>query len=189
MNHIIVPEGLARPDGAGQALSVHYAACLRQVAAVAVCGEDVYLAPGNAFGQDRPEDEVAADVMQRLRPDLTIHRIELSRRGYLDTLDNAHCLRAWAERNGRWPLGASALYCTRYHAVRAWLCFRATGYGVHRTVGCSPDEHRSSIVRRLAYYDYPVLHVVYEAGAICYTALRLVALKVASAWSGLPPRG
>ena len=175
-----MPEGLAQPDGTGQGVSDHYAACLRQVAAVAARGEDVYLAPGNAFGQDRPEDEVAADVMRRLRPDLTIHRVEADRRGYLDTLDNALWLRSWARRAGRWPLEPATLYCTRRHAVRAWLCFRVAGYRPHAVVGCGRGPRRSRIVTRLGYYDRPSLHVVYELGAIVYTLLRVVTIRFAA---------
>jgi hypothetical protein len=60
MIHIVIPEGLNRLEGACQPLADYSEACLRRVAEMAANGEDVYLAPGNAFGHAHPEDEIAA---------------------------------------------------------------------------------------------------------------------------------
>lgn len=60
MIHIVIPEGLNRLDDADQPLSDYYEARLRRVAEKAANGEEVYLAPGNAFGHAHPEDEIAA---------------------------------------------------------------------------------------------------------------------------------
>jgi hypothetical protein len=173
MIHIVIPEGLNRFGAARQPLSDYYEACLRRVAEVAGSGETVCLAPGNTFGYAQPEDEIAADFLQQLRSDLVIHRITDERRSYLDTLDNAAWLRAWAHRNNRWPMGDCLLYCNRYHVVRTWLCFRVTGYRVQRIIACAPEKRSKSIVPRLKYYDYPAVYLVYEVLAIGYTFLHL----------------
>ncbi len=173
MIHIVIPEGLNRSDCADQPLSDYYEACLLRVAEMTGNDEAVYFAPGNAFGHAHPEDEIAAGVLQQLRPNIVTHCVGGERQGYLDTLDNAVWLRQWARRHDHWPMGECWLYCNRYHAARTWLCFRVAGYRARRIVGCAPAKHTGLIVLRLRYYDYPVVHLVYEALAIVYTLLRL----------------
>ncbi|HUI81811.1 MAG TPA: hypothetical protein VLY24_28005 [Bryobacteraceae bacterium] len=173
MIHIVIPEGLNRLCYEVP-LSDYYEACLRRVGELAAGGETVYLAPGNPFGHAAPEDEIAAGFINELRPDLITHHVGDQRgRGYLDTLDNAVCLRDWARRRGCWPMGECRLYCQRYHALRTRLCFRIAGYRVRGVVASAPAKRSGRIVPRLKYYDYPAANVVYEALAIGYTLLRL----------------
>lgn len=169
--HIVVPEGLNRP-GAGGELSRAYEACLRQAAAVAAAGEVVYMAPGNAFGHARLEDEIGAAFLAALRPDVVIRTVDAPRDRYLDTLDNAVVLRRWAEQRGEWPLGDCLLYCTRFHAWRSRICFRAAGFAVRRVVTSCPRGPKGLLPLRLAYYDFPPAHIAYEAAAIGYAGLR-----------------
>jgi hypothetical protein len=173
MIHIVIPEGLNRLDGTGQRLSDYYEACLRSVAGMAAVGETVYLAPGNTFGHAQTEDEIAADFLQELRPDLIEHHVSATRPHYLDTLDNAVWLREWARGHSCWPMAECWLYCNRYHVMRTWLCFRIAGYCVRRIVACAPAKSGGRITQRLKYYDYPAANVVYEGLAIAYTFLRL----------------
>jgi hypothetical protein len=173
MIHVVVPEGLNRLDSSDQLLSDYYEACLRRVAEMAAAGETVYFAPGNAFGHAQVEDEIAAVFLRQLRSDLMTHVVADARPGYLDTLDNAVLLRAWACRHNCWPLAECWLYCNRYHVARAWLCFRVAGYRVRRIVACAPAKRTGLIVPRLKYYDYPVANIGYEALAIAHTFLRL----------------
>jgi hypothetical protein len=174
MIHIVIPEGLNRLDCAGQPLSDYSEACLRRVAEMAADGDAVCLAPGNAFGHPQPEDEIAAAFLQRLRPDLVTRQVGGTRRGYLDTLDNAVRLREWARRHEQWPMAECWLYCNRYHVVRTWLCFRVAGYQPRRIVACTPTRRSGLIVSRLKHYDYPAAYLVYEALAIGHTFLRLL---------------
>jgi hypothetical protein len=187
MIHIVIPEGLNRLDSGGQPLSDYYEACLRRVAELAANGEAVYLAPGNAFGHGRPEDEIAAGFLRQLRSDLIPHNIGDARRGHLDTLDNAMWLREWARRHNRWPMADCWLYCNRYHVLRTWLCFRVADYHVRRIVACTPAKRSGLIVPRLKYYDYPAANLIYEALAIAHTFLRL-ANNVVRTGSLLPTR-
>jgi hypothetical protein len=173
MIHIVIPEGLNRLGSAGPPLSDYYEACLLRVAETAANGEVVYFAPGNAFGHPHSEDEIAAGFLQDLRSDLVTHHVRQERRGYMDTLDNALWLRAWAHRLNLWPMEECWVYCNRYHVARTWLCFRIAGYRVRRIVACAPAHRSGRIVPRLKYYDYPAANLVYEVLAIGHTFLRL----------------
>ncbi len=170
LTHIVIPEGLNQ-DGS---LSAYFEGCVREVARRAKAGDTVYVAPGNSFGHARVEDEVAAERLLALRPDVRVRWADAGRERYLDTLDNATELRRWAEREGMWPLAPCVLYCNRFHVARVWFCFRLGGYRVHEVVGASPVERRGQIVRRLWYYDFAVANVIYEALALPYAALRRV---------------
>lgn len=167
--HIVVPEGLNR-DGS---LSAYYMSCIHAVAAQAQSGETVYMAPGNHFGHAHLEEEVAAECLRKVRPDLDVQYPVIARSRYLDTLDNAFELRRWAEGEGRWPITPCALYCNRYHLLRAKLCFRMAGYAVGRVIATAPQNPLGRIVPRLWYYDHAAVNVCYEALAIGYAALRL----------------
>jgi len=185
MIHIVLPEGLNRAAGAAQVLSSYYEACLRRAAADAGAGDELLLAPGNAFGQSRPEDAIAEELIARLRPDLKTHRVESERHGYLDTMDNALRLRDWAIEHDRWPLGECRVYCNLYHAVRVRLCFSAAGYHMTAIVRCRPSKRDGLIVWRLKYYDYPVLNLLYEILATAHALPRMVQSLV----FGRCPRG
>jgi len=173
MIHIVIPEGLNRPDAAHDPLSDYYEECLRSVALLAGIGDAVYLAPGNSFGHSHPEDELASVFLQQLRPDLLAYCVPGPRPHYMDTLDNAACLRDWAHRHNRWPLPDCWLYCTRFHVFRTWFCFRVAGYRPNRVVASTPANRSGLIVTRLKHYDYPIAHILYEVLAVGYSVLRL----------------
>lgn len=184
--HIVVPEGLARPPGPrrGRAdearppslLSDYYLAAVEAVARLAPLGAEVLMAPGNAFGARRSEEQTAARVLRRCRGDLRV-RVAAAVRPpggsrYLDTFDNALLLRRWLARRGRWPIGQAVLYCNAPHAVRCRAVFALCGFRLRRLVPCRPTRRRRRIVRRLWYYDRRPVHVLYEAGALLYDLAR-----------------
>lgn len=184
--HIVVPEGMRRRGEGG--IAPAFQACVRRVAERAERSARIFIAPGNAFGHPQPEDVVAADLLGSLRPDLRIHLAAPSRERHLDTLDNAVCLREWAERQGEWPLGPVWLYCTRLHLWRSRWCFQFAGFEIERTLTSEPSEV-APLPLRLVYYGYPVAHVVYEAAALLFASVRMLARSIRGTSRLAPARG
>jgi hypothetical protein len=181
--HVVVPEGLAsRSDLEAIVLSPHFQAVLDRVARLAGTGDRVYMSPGNAFGNEVPEEAVAADRLRTLRPDLDVvvpDRPDTG--GYLDTLDNARELRFWLRRTGAWPLPPIRLYCYGVHGYRSRRVFQWTGYTVERLEtawGAAPVPKPTN---RLWYMGVPVAHDAYEALAFVYDWARALAENLGGA--------
>jgi hypothetical protein len=174
MIHIVVPEGLNRRVPGIEGLSAHYQECLRQVALRAADQDRVYLAPGNAFGYDRLENELALLRFREMRPALTAYTVTPRAGRYLDTLDNALFLRQWAMECGHWPLPEADLYCARFHSFRSRLCFRAAGFRIRQVITSAPAGlRRGYVTTRLFYYEIWPAHICYEVLATGYALLRI----------------
>lgn len=179
MVHVVVPEGLGRGPEGGLVLSAHFQAVVDRVARRASAGDTVYMSPGNPFGGETPEHLLAAAALSAARPDLDVQAPDTSHLGrYLDTLDNARVLRIWLQDRGAWPLPPIRLYCCGPHASRSWLTFRLEGYVVARLEAVSAAARSPRPVSRLFYMQMPLVHGLYEMGAIAYDLLRWGWLKV-----------
>ena len=181
--HLVVPEGLeADADHAGRATdepSGYYRAVLDSVASAVSGGDVVMLAPANSFGGPMSEHHAGKRYLgSRLPHGVQIECPEGSNASYLDTLDNAIELRNHLERIGWWPLGPCTLYCNSPHRMRAVLMFKLLGFDIKDVVTNRGRQPTSSIVRRLWFYDYLLLHYAYEAGAIPYDLIRFAYFKV-----------
>jgi hypothetical protein len=177
--HIIVPEGLACEPGEPEAaclLSDYYEAVLQRVVREAPNRAIVYVSPANTFGCPLSEEEYGARYLNRERSDLRVEIPTYVRdRLYLDTFDNARVLREWLEGEGRWPLRERVtLYCNAPHTLRSLLLFTLCGFDIARVVRCRPEAVRRLIVRRLWFYDYPLVQIAYEALGIAYGLARWI---------------
>jgi hypothetical protein len=181
--HLVVPEGLEtdpdHPERATDRPSSYYQAVLDCVACAVSAGDVVMLAPANSFGGPVSEHQAGKRYLASRIPDGVQIECPEGRQGsYLDTLDNAVELRNHLEQIGGWPLGPCTLYCNSPHKVRAVLMFKLLEFDIRDIVTTRGRQRSSSIVRRLWFYDYPLLHYLYEAGAIPYTLFRFAYLKV-----------
>jgi uncharacterized SAM-binding protein YcdF (DUF218 family) len=170
---VIVPEGLAfdqrlgrtidAPSFVGEAVLHHV---LERYAE-----RNIFVAPANSFGGSSPEHEVmAAWLKARGCPNVQTPRTRSAR--YIDTWANAVELRAWLNRRAQWPLGPIVLVAAFRHAQRARLCFLRNGYTLSCVDAVSYKIKGAPIAPRLFYYNWPRLHLVYEAFALFRDALR-----------------
>jgi hypothetical protein len=177
---IVVPEGLALDSRGAYHASDHYLAALDLVMEFSSPSDTIYLAPANRFGAHQAEDLFARDYLLSRHCPAQVEVIspEIPRRGYLDTLDNAHVLKMDLMRKGRWPLGSVTLVCNRPHRLRSRLMFRLCGYEVSEVRTSRAGERSGTrMVGRLWFYDIPVLQYFYELLATAYGCFRFPFLK------------
>jgi len=174
---IVIPEGLAT-DQAGQFyVSDFYAAALDLVLLKSVKGDHVYLAPANSFGAEYEEDYYGRDYLNAKGCVATIELIDRSihRKKYLDTLDNAKYLKQHLILQNNWPLNPVLLVCNRPHRWRAWVMFVINGYKIRKVYLTKPEIRTShKMVKRLWFYDVPVVQYSYEAVALVYNVIKFI---------------
>lgn len=172
---IVIPEGVkAGPGGVGLGEpSFVYRQVLDFTLQLAAAGDEVYLAPANAFGGPLREEEAAQRHLAArgapfriLYPGFNLPA-NRARPRYVDTLDNARLLKA--------ALGSAEddfeLVCSQRHARRAAWCFRRTGFrlaAVHRVPYRLEAE---PVPPRLYYYRSPLLYHAYEMAALARDVL------------------
>jgi hypothetical protein len=183
--HVVVPEGLAciEINGIKQwGLSDYFEAVLDQVIRRVPVNEPVFLAPANTFGCESTEEEYAAQYLASKRPELKLFvPLKMGDRSYLDTFDNARLLRSWLQRQKLWSLGKVILYCNRPHAFRCYLLFRLCGFKVTQVVATRPVKISRLMVRRLWFYDYLPIQLIYETVGVFYGLIRWVLWSISSA--------
>jgi len=174
---IVVPDGLAADD-AGRALgepSFVYRAVLDRVLDESAPGDRILLAPANRFGGEVSEQEAARRYLAERGATAGIVCFEVDDRRYVDTRGNARLLRRHLEEAGEWPLAGGVLVSFHRHLPRAALVFAQEGFAVDSTLPVAPPRFApETIVGRLWYYRFPVLHAVYEIGARLLSRLRLI---------------
>lgn len=167
----------AGPDGLGvDEPSFVYRQVLDFTLRVAEPGDEVYLAPANAFGGPRTEEQAAHRYLEShhapfriLYPGFNLPTIPVRPR-YIDTLDNARLLRD--------ALGSGAgefeLVCARRHAPRALWCFRRTGFALRAVHRVPYVLEPGAVPRRVFYYRHPRLYRLYESAALVRDVLAAV---------------
>ena len=158
----MVPDGLAA-DARGNPLlkpSFVFRPVLEATAALTQDSDTVYVAPGNNFGTERYEQEVAADYLRTLKPALTVIAPVIATRRYIDTFGNARFLKP--SLNHDIASTRFVLVCTQIHSLRAELCFRMAGYKLLRVERVRYPSDREPVVRRLWYYGHPIAYFMYE---------------------------
>ena len=163
---IVVPDGLSYDPRSCSAIaqpSFVFRAVLEPVARHHA-SRRILVAPGNRFGADVSEHEVARDwLMGHGCP--SVETVADTPAGYIDTWGNAAVLRDWLAARRAWPLDPCLLVVAFRHARRAELCFRRNGYAIAAVEPVSYRVEDVPIVPRLFYYRLPWLHRCYEAAA------------------------
>ena len=178
--HIIVPEGLAATDFYPEEtfyLSDYFEAVLQQVLKAATSDDTIIITPGNAFGYPNSEEEYATQYLQKNQPKLTIKIISnLKDRPYLDTFDNARLLRKYLQQQ-QLIINPMILYCNAPHCFRSWAMFRLCGFKIQQVIKCRPQQIQRPMVKRLWFYDYLLIQLLYECAAFVYDLCRWMAWK------------
>jgi len=163
INYIIVPDGVS-VNQKGEPLSKP-SFVFRQVLDFALTIADerdvIFLAPANDFGSGRSEHEIASDYLLRINPKLCIRYPGINLNEYIDTRGNAIYLKQFIADELKNK--AFQLICSNIHSFRAEYCFRKIGFNiakVHRVKYKINKEE--NIVKRLWYYKYRPLHIIYE---------------------------
>lgn len=180
--HIVVTEGLAYENVEEMrrcSLSDYYEAVLIRILHNVPPKGRIFLAPGNRFACNAPEEQYAAEYLLNNQPDLNvIVPLDICYHTYLDTFDNASLLRAWLQKEELWPLEEVTLYCNAPHSLRSAVLFRLCGFNVQRVIGCRPKDVQRKIVPRLWFYDYPIIQSLYEGVALIYDFGRWIEWKL-----------
>jgi hypothetical protein len=178
--YIVIPEGLSIDKEGRFYASDYYMATLDLVCRLCKEEDRVYLAPANTFGAHQPEDHFGSYYLRQhgCRADIGMIGDDIQRKGYLDTLDNAVYLKGYLQRIHQWPPGEVILVCNRPHAWRGYLVFRFCGYKIKKVAGSRPSVRSGrKMVRRLWFYDVPVIQYFYEIFAIVYNSMRFLIKK------------
>lgn len=173
LNFIVVPEGLMG-DAQGKVIgypSFVFRQVLDEVGRQVREKDTVYLAPGNSFGGNIPEQEIAKNYLLNIC-DATVIAPESEWPGYVDTRGNAFYLRMFLEGVRKWPLVNTHLFMAAPHTKRSAICFRKEGFLISGIHPVNIEIGNEMVVRRLWYYKKLFWHRFYEAGAIIIDALR-----------------
>lgn len=180
--HIIVPEGLAATDYQPEKifyLSDYFEAVLQQVLKTASSTDLVIITPGNSFGYPHSEEEYASLYLQQRNPELNVITISKPKNSpYLDTFDNARLLRQYLQQQKQIIIDPMILYCNSPHCFRSWMMFRLCGFQIQQVMGCRPQQIQRPIVKRLWFYDYLPIQLLYECTAFVYDLCRWILWKV-----------
>ncbi len=186
MYHIVVvPDGLQADDKGNTTdkPSFVYRAVLDAVLDFYTTHADtvIYLAPANAFGGMVPE-HISAKMYLVQRGVMADHIITCTPQlsTYIDTMGNAVFLKQHlCHNNIPVPTCNSHLFVAKYHTRRAGLCFTHCGFKFDKIHSIQYATARNeSIVNRLFYYRYPVLHRVYEMLAYVRDYMRILCNKI-----------
>jgi hypothetical protein len=178
---ILVPEGLATDVQGNFAVSDYYKAVLDLFVQLRKPGDRAFLAPANSFGAARPEDHFGFQYLKerQVTDGVEIIGDDIPRVGYLDTLDNALLVKRHLTETGRWPLGAVTLVCNRPHKLRSAIMFKLIGFSVDRVLTTRPAVASGKrMVRRLWFYDYPIVQYIYEFFAFLYGCFRFFMILI-----------
>lgn len=168
---VVVPEGLSVDQKGRYFASDYYVAALDLAQELAGDSGEIYLAPANNFGAHQPEDYFGRDYLLERGCRCKVECIDngIQRVGYLDTLDNAKYLKRHLQDTNQWPLGKITLVCNRPHRFRSELMFRKFGFDVAETRVSSVTKHSGRrMVRRLWFYDLPIVQYFYEIAATVF---------------------
>lgn len=168
---VVVPEGLSIDQKGRFYASDYYMAALDLARELASDDGEIYLAPANDFGAHQPEDYFGRDYLMASGCKCRVECIgsSIQRKGYLDTLDNAKYLKQHLQETGQWPLGNITLVCNRPHQFRSELMFRKFGFSVVETRVSKVMQHSGRrMVRRLWFYDLPLVQYFYEIAATVF---------------------
>lgn len=175
MQVVVVPEGLARDKEGRYYPSDYYMAALDLAMDCAGAEGEIYLAPANSFGAHQTEEYFGYDYLMSKGCRCRVWGLGsgVQGEGYLDTLDNAKYLKKYLQEKGWWPMGNITLVCNRPHRLRSVLMFRMFGFciaEVHTSRPLQKTGHR--MVKRLWFYDLPILQYFYELTATVYNVGR-----------------
>ncbi len=168
---VVVPEGLSTDREGRYYASDYYMAALDLARELAGNDGHIYLAPANNFGAHQPEDYFGRDYLFEAGCRCRVECVgsSMKRVGYLDTLDNAKYLKHHLQENGQWPVGDISLVCNRPHLFRSALMFRKFGFSIAETrVSTVKQRSGRRMVRRLWFYDLPVVQYFYEIAAMIF---------------------
>lgn len=168
---VVVPEGLSVDQQGRYFASDYYIAALDLAKELAGDEGEIYLAPANNFGAHQPEDYFGRDYLLERGCRCRVECIDsgIQRDGYLDTLDNAKYLKRHLQEKHQWPLGKITLVCNRPHRFRSALMFRKFGFDVAEIRVSAVTQHSGRrMVRRLWFYDLPIVQYFYEIAATMF---------------------
>jgi hypothetical protein len=168
---VVVPEGLSTDQDGRYYASDYYMAALDLAKELAGDDGEIYLAPANTFGAHQPEDYFGRDYLLETGCSCRVECIgsSMKRVGYLDTLDNAKYLKHHLQETGQWPLGDISLVCNRPHLSRSALMFRKFGFSIAEVRVSTVMQHSGRrMVRRLWFYDLPMVQYFYEIAATMF---------------------
>ena len=183
MNYILVPDGLSVSPG-GDTLnepSFVFKAVLDYLVEIIKNGDNVLIAPANKFGGEKFEQDVAYEYLMSIidSKSIILFKAVKNIEKYIDTFGNALYLKESLNMNI--DKKSFELVCAKYHSFRASYCFKKVGFNITKVHRVQYQIPSKKIVRRLWYYRYRNIHILYEIVAymrdIIMTPFRLLIYK------------
>lgn len=177
MNYIVIPEGIAASaDGKPLAYpSFVYRQVLDYLLDIVKSEDKIYLAPANDFGCGRYEQETAYNYLKERNGYLNIACPVFKTEEYIDTYGNALYLKNFLKGEIQTSFD---MVCANIHSYRAEYCFKKAGFLIGKVHRVKCRVTRDNIVKRLWYYKYRPVHVMYEGLAMIRELIKSNTRKV-----------
>jgi hypothetical protein len=166
---VIVPDGISLHEKIIIPSYVFRGTLLR-TAEYANPSDIILIAPANKFNFEIYEQDAGENFLLGLDKNLKLTKVSTAESGYVDTLGNAMLLRMFIEKNlpnFDWKL---TLFCYKLHAKRAKFAFESQGFIIDNLVETNAESkiENEKLPFRLFYYDYFLLHWLYEKFATVF---------------------
>lgn len=169
---VVVPDGISAYEQ--NVIPSHvFRGTLLSVAGYADRNDLILIAPANKFNFEIYEQDVGRKFLLDLDKNLQVILVPTKESEYVDTLGNAKLLRMFVEKklhNFDWKV---TLFCYKLHARRAKSAFESEGFIIDELVKTNAENKLKNerLPFRLFYYDYYLLHWLYEKFATIFQIL------------------
>ena len=162
MNYVVVPEGLSLYPRNSPEPSFVFKQVIDYLSNIIETDDTIYFAPANNFGSNTSEQIAGKLYLEKnISPDtkIKIKTTKAYSADYIDTLGSAILL---IQHYPEARFLSIELVCTKLHSKRASYCFRSVGFKINNIHKVDYKITNEPIVRRLWYYRYTIIHLVYE---------------------------
>jgi len=171
-NYILIPEGVNNKYRHPQKKLMPnfvYRQMIEYTAKIANKNDRIYLAPGNFFGSDYSEQELANNYLNDIGANASIIVIKSPNNTYIDTLGNALVMM----KNIKNKEIVFELVCENIHSYRAEHCFRKIGFNISKVHRIPYIMSSEKIHPRVYHQKNLQLHIIYEKLAIIRDIIRI----------------
>ncbi len=161
--YIVVPEGISFSSENKIIPSFAFRQVLDYLKKIIKENSEVYFAPANDFKTGYYEQNIGSDYFNQIMQGTCISYktfvAKSNTNNYIDTKLNAKLLMCEYPSLKKTSV---RLLCTSIHLKRAKFCFERNGYKILQAYNIKITVKKERIVSRLWYYQYPVIHHIYE---------------------------
>lgn len=161
--YVIVPEGISLNDNNQIIPSFVFRQVLEYLGNILQKDSKVYFAPANNFNTKYFEQDIGLqyllEILKKKNMCCQTFVAKSNINNYIDTMLNAKLL---LDQYPDLKDIHVELVCAKLHSKRAKFCFENTGFKIKTTHKIEIEVMKERIVSRLWYYQYPIIHKIYE---------------------------